>query len=170
MLVALNNQQSKYVLDIRWCFRCIPQSSIFKRTNAQQDWKCKFILYFLNGCTCKDALVLEARQEGQGIYTTCQSLCHHFNPRAPGSLLFCACAAEIGWVLPLAELPILIPGTYIRTRYPSQDDASLHLTCGEPKTPTALKLNVEVFGPLINPYWLKEATTAIKVLQSSRNI
>ena len=45
-----------------------------------------------------------------------------------------------------------------------------NLTCGEPKTPTALKLNVEVFGPLINPYWLKEATTAIKVLQSSRNI
>ena len=27
------------------------------------------VLYFLAACTCKDALVLEARQEGQGIYT-----------------------------------------------------------------------------------------------------
>ena len=40
------------------------------------------------------------------------------------------------------------------------------LSCGEPKTPTALKLSVGVFGPLINPYWLKEATMAIKILQS----
>ena len=91
----------------------------------QNKLSVEYIVFF-NKCTCKDALVLEARQEGQGIYTTCQSLCHHFNPRAPGSRLFCACAAEIGWVLPLAELPILIPGTYIWTRYPSQDDASLH--------------------------------------------
>ena len=43
------------------------------------------ITVFFGGCTCQDALVLEARQEGQGIYTTCQSLCHHFNPRATGS-------------------------------------------------------------------------------------
>ena len=85
------------------------------------------IIVFFNKCTCKDALVLEARQEGQGIYTTCQSLCHHFNPRTTGSRLFCACASEIGWVLPLAELPILIPGAYIQTRYPSQDDASLQV-------------------------------------------
>ena len=27
---------------------------------------------------------LEARQEGQGIHTTCQNLGHHFNPRATG--------------------------------------------------------------------------------------
>ena len=60
------------------------------------SWIFLKLLYFFNECTCKDALVLEARQEGQGIYTTCQSLCHHFNPRATGSLLFCACAAEIG--------------------------------------------------------------------------
>ena len=39
-----------------------------------------------------------------------------------------------------------------------------NLSCGEPKTPTALKLSFGVFGPLINPYWLKEATTAIKIL------
>ena len=44
-----------------------------------------------------------------------------------------------------------------------------NLTCGEPKTPTALKLSVGVFGPLINPYWLKEATTAIKILQSQNS-
>ena len=42
---------------------------------------------FLRVCTCKDALVVEATQEGHGIYTTCQSLCHHFNPRATGSRL-----------------------------------------------------------------------------------
>ena len=41
-----------------------------------------------------------------------------------------------------------------------------NLSCGEPKTPTALKLSVGVFGPLINPCWLKEATTAVKILQS----
>ena len=41
-----------------------------------------------------------------------------------------------------------------------------NLSCGEPKTPTALKWRVGVFGPLINPYWLNEATTAIKILQS----
>ena len=41
-----------------------------------------------------------------------------------------------------------------------------NFSCGEPKTPTALKLSVGVFDPLINPYWLKEATTAIKILQS----
>ena len=41
-----------------------------------------------------------------------------------------------------------------------------NLSCGEPETPTALKLSVGVFGPLINPYWLKETTTAIKILQS----
>ena len=41
-----------------------------------------------------------------------------------------------------------------------------NLSCGEPKTPTALKLSVGVFGLLINPNWLKEATTAIKILQS----
>ena len=41
---------------------------------------------------------------------------------------------------------------------------------GERKTPTALKLTFGVFGSLINQYWLKEATTAIKILQSSRNI
>ena len=41
-----------------------------------------------------------------------------------------------------------------------------NLSCGEPKTPTALKVSVGVFGPLINPYWLKEATRAIKILQS----
>ena len=46
---------------------------------------CNNILYFLAVCTCKDALVLEARQEGQGIYTTCQSLGHHFNPCTTGS-------------------------------------------------------------------------------------
>ena len=63
---------------------------------ARQEPILVAIIVFSNGCTCKDALVLEARQEGQGIYTTCQSLCHHFNPRATGSPLFCACAAEIG--------------------------------------------------------------------------
>ena len=41
-----------------------------------------------------------------------------------------------------------------------------NLSCGEPKTPTALKLSVGVFAPLIKPYWLKEATKAIKILQS----
>ena len=41
-----------------------------------------------------------------------------------------------------------------------------NLSCGEPKTPTALKLSVGVFSPLINQYWLKEATTVIKILQS----
>ena len=41
-----------------------------------------------------------------------------------------------------------------------------NLSCGEPKTPTALKLSIGVFGPLINPYWLKETTTAIKILES----
>ena len=41
-----------------------------------------------------------------------------------------------------------------------------NLSCGEPKTPTALKFSVWVFGSLRNPYWLKEATTAIKILQS----
>ena len=44
-----------------------------------------------------------------------------------------------------------------------------NLSCGEPKTPAALKLSVGVFDPLINPYWLKEATTAIKILQSLGN-
>ena len=34
------------------------------------------LMYLLPICTYKDALVLEARQEGQGTYTTCQSLCH----------------------------------------------------------------------------------------------
>ena len=41
-----------------------------------------------------------------------------------------------------------------------------NLSSGEPDTPPHLKLSVGVFGPLINPYWLKEATTAIKILQS----
>ena len=41
-----------------------------------------------------------------------------------------------------------------------------NLSCGEPKTLTALKSSIGVFGPLINPFWLKEATTAIKILQS----
>ena len=44
-----------------------------------------------------------------------------------------------------------------------------NLSCGEPKILTALKLSVWGFGPLINPYWLKEATTAIKILQSLGN-
>ena len=30
-----------------------------------------------------------------------------------------------------------------------------NLSRGEPKTPIALNLSVGVFGPLINPYWLK---------------
>ena len=41
-----------------------------------------------------------------------------------------------------------------------------NLSCGEPKTPTALKVSAWVFGPLTNPYWLKEATTGIRILQS----
>ena len=40
---------------------------------------------------------------------------------------------------------------------------------GGAKIPTALKLSVGVFVPLINPYWLNEATTAIKILQSLGN-
>ena len=44
-------------------------------------------------CTCKDALVLEARQEGQG-FTPLVKAFDTLNPRAPGSRLFCACAAE----------------------------------------------------------------------------
>ena len=44
-----------------------------------------------------------------------------------------------------------------------------NLSFGELKTPTALKLSVGDFGPLINPYWLKEATTSIKILESLGN-
>ena len=41
-----------------------------------------------------------------------------------------------------------------------------NVSCGEPKTSTVPILSVGIFGPLINPYWLKEATTAIEILQS----
>ena len=54
------------------------------------------LLYFLTVCTCKDALVLEARQEGQGIYITYQSLCQQFKLAPQDVRLLRACAAEIG--------------------------------------------------------------------------
>ena len=41
-----------------------------------------------------------------------------------------------------------------------------NLSCWEPKTPTALNLSVGVFDTLIYPYWLKEASTGIKILRS----
>ena len=68
-----------------------------------------FMCFLVCVCTCKDALVLEARQEGQGIYTTCQSLCYQFNLAPQEVRMLCACATEIGWVLSLAERPILNP-------------------------------------------------------------
>ena len=49
---------------------------------------------------------------------------------------------------------------------PHNKTENANLSCGEQKTPTALKLSVGNFAPLINPYWLKQATTAIKILQS----
>ena len=79
-------------------------------------------------CTCKDALVLEARQEGQGNYTTCQSLCHHFNPRATGSQN----ALRMRGRNRLSIAPCRTSNTNSRylhpdpTRCSSQDDASLH--------------------------------------------